>query len=256
MKFIKISLLVLILSVFSCSPDDESNTLENGINKSFNLKTTGSSANDFLSASKYSSLVIEILYVQNFRPNAQTLTNLKSFMEQRLNKPGGITIIETQIASPGGSPYTIDEIAKIETDNRTKYNNTGVLALYGLFLDGSFTDDTSNSFTLGIAYRNTSFVLFENSIRNLSDNINEPNRVDLETTVILHELCHLLGLVSLGSPMQTEHIDEAHGKHCDNQNCLMFWQTENSSVLQMMSTGNVPQLDANCLADLKANGGK
>lgn len=257
MKIFKWTALALLITVFSCSSDDNNNTIiENGTNPSANLKATGSSANDFLSAAKYNSVVIEVLYVTGFRPNAQTLTNLKQFMQNRLNKPGGITITEREISSPGSSPYDINEIAAIETLNRTKYNNANVLALYMLFLDGKSAQDTDSSFILGTAYRNTSFVMFENSVQGLSNSVGEPNRVDLETIVILHEMCHLLGLVNLGSPMQTEHLDEAHDKHCDNENCLMFWKTENSGVLQMMLGGNVPQLDDDCLADLRANGGK
>ena len=253
MKIFKLIALALMLTVFSCSSDDD-NT-ENGTNHTPNLQTTGSSAHDFLSASKYSSVVVEVLYVDGFQPNSQTITNLKNFMEARCNKPGGITISQRQIASPGVSPYDINEIAGVETMNRTKYNNGNVLTLYLLFLDGKYQTDTASTFTLGTAYRNTSFVIFENSVQGLSDSITEPNRVDLETTVILHEFCHILGLVNLGSPMQTNHVDTAHDKHCTNENCLMYWKTESNSILTMMG-GSVPSLDANCLADLQANGGK
>lgn len=256
MKIFKLLTLALMLTVFSCSKDEDNSTVENGINRTPNLQTTGSSAHDFLSAAKYNSVVIEVLYMNGFQPNAQTLTNLKTFMEARLNKPGGITITQREIASPGTTPYDINEIANIEALNRAKYNNGNVLALCLLFVDGKSTSDTDSSFILGTAYRNTSFVMFENSVKSLSDSPTEPTRTNLETTVILHELCHLLGLVNLGSAMQTEHLDEAHDKHCDNQNCLMFWKTENSGVLTMMLGGNIPQLDTHCLEDLQANGGK
>lgn len=255
MKILKLVSFSFLLFALGCSSDDNNNA-ENGVNHAGNLKAVGSSANDFLSAAHYQSIVVEVLYVTNFRPQPQTLVNLRQFMEARLNKPGGITITEREIASPGASPYDINEIANIETANRTKYNNGSVLTLYFLFLDGSSTSDTSSSFILGTAYRNTSFVMFENSIKNLSDSITEPSRVDLETTVILHEFGHILGLVNLGSPMQTEHVDEAHDKHCDNQDCLMYWEAENSNMVSSMLGSGVPQLDAHCLADLQANGGK
>jgi len=255
MKIIKLLSLALVLFALGCSSDDD-NVEENGVNKAANLKTTGSSANDFLSAARYQSVVVEVLYVQGFRPEPQTLINLKNFMQQRLNKPGGITITERQIASPGLAPYDINEIAAIETGNRSLYNNANVLTLCLLFVDGNYSTDTDTNFILGTAYRNTSFVMFENTIRNLSDSPLEPNRVTLESTVILHELCHILGLVNLGTPMLTEHLDEAHDKHCDNEDCLMFWKTENSSMIGQMVGSGIPQLDAHCLADLQANGGK
>lgn len=256
MKMLKVVSYSLLFLIFWGCSNQEDAIVENGINRSENLKNTGKSANDFLSAAKYQSLVIEVSYVQSLRPNAQTLVNLKNFLEARLNKPGGITIIEQQIPGQSGDPFTIQEISKIEDQFRTKYNNVGILTLHLLFLNGGFTEDTNTSRTLGVAYRNTSCVLFENSIHSLSDQLTEPNRVDLETTVITHEIAHLLGLVDLGSNMQNDHIDEAHGKHCDNADCLMFWQIENNNVVGMMSSGNIPQLDANCILDLQANGGK
>jgi len=255
MKILKLSFLVSVIFFLGCSSDDNPNII-NGVDRTPNLKATGSSANDFLADSKYNTLVIEVFYVKDFRPNPQTLVNLKNFMETHLNKPGGISIIEKEIASPGLAPYDIEEIVQIESTIRTKYNTGNILTMYMLFADGGTTTDTNSSFILGSAYRNTSFVMYESSIKNLSNSIGEPNRVDLETTVILHELGHLLGLVNLGTPMQNGHEDTVHPKHCQNENCLMFWETENSNIIGMLSGGNIPELDANCLADLQANGGK
>ncbi len=256
MKVIKLFSLYLLLVLWGCSTNDGSSDVENGSNRAPNLKNTGASANDLLSDSHHSALAIEIFYVHNLRPNAQTILNLKQFLLNHLNKPNGISIIETEIASPGKSPYDINEIVQIETANRTLYNSPSTLALYFLFVDGQDSADTATGFILGSAYRNTSCVVYENSIQTLSDQITEPNRIDLETTVLLHEMGHLLGLVNLGSHMQTPHEDTAHKKHCNNSDCLMYWKTENNNVMQMMLSGNVPQLDTNCMNDLLANGGK
>ncbi|OYU79778.1 MAG: membrane metalloprotease [Flavobacterium sp. BFFFF1] len=254
MKKLQLLSIIFLFVIWGCSNEESNSAVEDGTNPAPNLKATGSSANDFLSADKYSSLVIEVFYVGDLQPNAQTLQNLKQFMQARLHKPGGITIEQKQISSPQGTPYTINEIADLESEIRTRYNSEDTLALFVLFVDGNFSSDTNTTLTLGAAYRNTSCVLFENSIRTLSNSPTEPNRTDLETIVILHELCHILGLVDLGSPMQTDHLDAAHGKHCSNQNCLMYYETE-SNIQNMMQSG-MPALDADCLADLKANGGR
>ena len=251
----KIFGLLLLIVVASCSKNDSPNS-ENGINKSPNLKPTGSSANGFLADSEYKSLVIEVNYVQNFAPNAQTLVNVKNFLQQRLNKSNGITVISSQIPTQTGSPFSIQQVSDIENTYRKEYNNGDILKLHLLFLNGNSNEDNGSSKILGVAYRNTSCVLFENTIQSFSDQITEPNRIDLETTVILHEIGHILGLVNIGTTMQNNHLDTAHDKHCNNTNCLMYWQIENSGVMQMMSNGNVPSLDANCILDLKGNGGK
>ena len=257
MKRIVNSLIVAVALFFivSCSKDS-SNSNEDGLNKTPNLKPTGASANDFLSDSKHQSLLIEVNYVEGLNPNAQSLLNLKQFLQNRLNKSGGITIIQRQISSQSGSPFTTDAISGIENMVRTEYNEPGILKLHILFINGNYFKDTSTGRVLGVAYKNTSCVIFENSLQDLSNSVNEPNRIDLETTVLSHEICHLLGLVNLGSPMQNNHLDSTHDKHCNNTNCLMYWEIENDSVVNMMVGGNVPQLDANCIADLQNNGGK
>ena len=38
--------------------------------------------------------------------------------------------------------------------------------------------------------------------------------------------------------------------------CLMYYATETSDIFGLLVTGNIPTLDAQCLADLHANGGK
>lgn len=254
MNKLKLLFAFSFLLVFACSPDDDSLT-ENGTNPTPNLQPTGSSADDFLSAAGYSKLEIELVYVSGFRPSGQTIANFRNFMQARLHKPGGITIVEREVASPGLAPYTINEVASLESELRTKYNRPDTLTFYLFFADGGNENDTSNSFILGTAYRNTSCVIYEESVQNMSNAPNEPNRVVLETTVMLHELGHLLGLVDFGSPMQTPHEDASHRRHCNNSGCLMYWAVE--SIGNMMSMGNdIPQLDANCLADLQANGGQ
>ena len=73
------------------------------------------------------------------------------------------------------------------------------------------------------------------------------------TTLLEHEFGHLLGLVGQGTPMQIDHRDAVNGAHCNNPGCLMFY------TIETMSAGSnyvSPDFNANCKADLKANGGK
>ncbi len=55
--------------------------------------------------------------------------------------------------------------------------------------------------------------------------------------------------------MQQNHKDISHGYHCSNPYCLMYYGVENKGFVGLLSN-NVPTLDANCIADLKANKGK
>jgi len=252
--FKKITLLTLtgflMLGFAGCKKSDSVNGLP-AIN-SENNKNVGASANDLLSASRYSSVKIEIQYMPGFQPDASAINNLTAFLNALINKPGGVTVVQTQIPASGKTVLTLNDIATIEKNNRTAYTSGSGLGVYFLFTDGNYSDAN----VLGIAYRNTSMVLLGKTIHDNSGGIGQTSRIKLESTVLEHEFGHILGLVNIGSPMQTAHLDGAHGNHCNNTNCLMYYASETTDILGILLTGNIPTLDANCKADLTANGGK
>ena len=168
-----------------------------------------------------------------------------------MNKPGGVTIVTKEIPASSNATLSTSDVMKIEQDNRTVFTSGNTIALYILYTNGNFTDGN----VLGEAYRNTSVVLFGKKIQDNSGAIGQASRTKLVATVSEHEMGHLLGLVDLGSPMQANHKDAAHGNHCNNSNCLMYYASETSDILGFLVTGNIPSLDANCQADLHANGG-
>ena len=242
---------ILICNNISCSKSDSTATGLPAIN-SANDKQVGASANDLLSAATYSSVKIEIQYMPGFAPDAAALNNLTSFFNTLINKPGGVTIVQTQIASANKAVLSLNDIAAIEKSNRTVFTAGNQLGVYFLYTDGSYTE----SAVLGLAYRNTSMCIMGKTVHDNSGAIGQASRTKLESTVIEHEAGHILGLVDLGSPMQTSHKDAAHGNHCNNNNCLMYYSSETTDVLGFLITGAIPSLDANCRADLHANGGK
>ncbi len=253
-KIIALLTIGFILFV-SCSKEDDLSG--NDVNPITNKQATGSSSNDLLSDKKFTSMVIELVYVDGFEPSAAAVNNLVSFLQARTYKPNGITIQKRAIPSPGKATFTIEEIATIEDANRTKYNTSNQIAVWVFFVDGKSVIDTSTSVILGMAYRNTSLVIYEQTLQKLSDSPLEPNRSLLETTVINHELGHILGLTNLGAALQSAHEDTSHSKHCNVSSCLMYWAAETGhGISNMVSGGTAVQLDAQCLADLRANGGK
>lgn len=222
-------------------------------NKWFSGKIT---PDNFLSDKTYDKLIVEIQYVKGFEPAAATVNNLKAFLEQRLNKPEGITILQSEIESPGRSVYTVDDVRAVEKNNRVHVTKGKTLTSYLFFADGEYAGNNGSSKVLGIAYGGSSMVIFESTIQNFSGGITQPPRATLETTVTEHEFGHVLGLVNNGTPMQSSHQDEPHGKHCSNANCLMYYTAETSDIVANIIGGNVPVLDNKCLEDLRANGGK
>lgn len=257
MKKIITILAVGFVLFISCSKDDDSIVDPDAVNPNTNKQTTGSSSNDLLSDKKFKSMIVEVVYVEGFEPSVTAINNFIAFIDARTYKPNGISVIKRAIASPGNAPYTYQEIAVIEDANRTKYNTSNQIAVWAFFADGKSESDTSTSVTLGGAYRNTSFVIYEQTVQGLSDSPFELNRTILETTIISHEFGHILGLTNLGATLQSNHEDTAHPKHCNVETCLMYWSSETGNGIgNMVSGGTVPQLDTQCIADLQANGGK
>ena len=252
LKFVLALVTCLLMSFFfsGCSKTDYRTGLA-AISVA-NDKITGSSGRDLLTSASFSQLNIEIQYMTGFAPDAASLNNLTSFLNSLINKPGGIVISQKEIPAGNKVSYTIDDIARIEQKNRTVFNSGNQLGVYVLITDGAYSDPSA----LGVAYRNTSLCLFGKTIFDNSSSIGQLSRTQLESAVAEHEFGHLLGLVDLGTPMLTNHKDDAHGRHCNVKNCLMYYATETSDIFGMLFTGNVPTLDSQCLADLHANGGK
>jgi hypothetical protein len=215
----------------------------------FDYRTLGASANDLLSSSRYSALQIEIQYMPGYAPDASAVNNLVAFLKTRLNKPNGITIVQKEIGASSLSVASLYNIVSIERTYRQYFTRNDVISVYVLITNGYY----SNNNILATSYWNTSFCLFGKSINDNSGQFGQVSRSILMTTLLEHEFGHLMGLVDQGSPMQINHKDASNGAHCNNPDCLMYYDVEAGFSGTLNA---VPSLDANCLADLKANGGE
>lgn len=259
-SFIKVVLVCFIF--FSCSSENEveegnGNNGNGGTDITDNRKSTGASANDLLSETTFKKMIVEIGFIEGFEPTETAKNNVKNFIESRTFKSEGVQFMTKQIPSTGKTVYTDQDIIDLENQHRTQYNSDDTIAVWILFVNGESSRNTSSGSILGTAYYNTSFVIYEETIHEFSNSPFEPNRSVLETSVINHEFGHILGLTNLGTALQSNHEDLDHPKHCNVESCLMYWAIESSQGIEsLVSGGQAPTLDAQCLADLKANGGK
>ncbi|PKD21167.1 hypothetical protein APR41_12185 [Salegentibacter salinarum] len=256
----KYSLLLLILMFsFSCTSDSDENGDDgiSGIDKTANLQGLGDSASHLLSDSEFTSMNIEIVYVNGFAPTEAALANFKSFLEERTFKPDGINISLRAVSSSGKAPFSIEEIVEIEKDTRTVYNAGDEIAVYIYFADGKSEKDEENKFTLGSAFRNTSMVIFGGTIEDFASRPNAPTESDIEAAVLNHEFGHLFGLVDIGTEPQSDHKDDDNEGHCNVPDCLMRASIEfGSGIIDEIEGGRVPQLGMHCIRDLQAAGGR
>ena len=243
-------LLLLSLLLIHCKDDETDNT------SSLATYNVGDFASNYLSDTRYTSLTIELAYVQDAKPNDVSIDNLKSFLEGLLNKPDGISFKETLIPNQGNSSISLSEVRAIEKNYRTIVNTGKNSTAFFFFADANYDQDTQNSATLGIAFNSSSMALFQKTIQENTGNIGQASTIEVEEGVLKHEFGHILGLVNLGTPMQSQHEDQAHKKHCDVESCLMYYATETSLFFGNILNSSIPNLDPKCMADLKANGGK
>ncbi|WP_158974175.1 hypothetical protein [Cellulophaga sp. L1A9] len=270
--------VVLLLALFifvNCSKSTSTDTENSGstdpnetVNKIPNLQSTGDSANDFLSNTNFDKLLIEIGYVTGFKPDETAIDDFIEFIKETTFKES-VEIQYLELSSSGKENLTINEVDDIIQEERTAYNTDDTLALFIYFSDAPSDEDEPEEdlVTLGAAFRNTSLVIYESTIIDLA---NKSFRVDIatvETATLHHELGHLLGLVNIGTEMVNPHEGtftnedgiETPSQHCNQEGCLMLAELEFGAAMSKMITaknGQVPELDTECLLDLKANGGR
>jgi hypothetical protein len=250
-RYILSLLTTILLILASCDSGSVTDTDENEFSFDHEINP-GQSATDFLTDDDFERLVIQVQYMQGYEPTQEGLQNLESFLSERLNK-SSVTIMEPEeIPASGESSYTANDIRDLEREHRTQFSSENEIAAYFIIVDGEY----SESDVLGIAHFNTSMALFGPKFNEVSNGLGSPSKEDVETIVLRHEFGHILGLVNNGVDMQTNHQDTENGRHCDNDQCLMYYAFRKADLFANIFGGNIPELDENCVADLQAAGGK
>lgn len=257
---LKVLSFVLLIILSACKSDDGGDSSPEEDPNADNKLALGVSSGDILTASDFQRLVVEFVYSEGFRPRQETIDAFRTFLNERVNKPGGIIFVETVIDPPTGAPFNATEIREIEDNNRTQFNSGNTVAVYVFFSNGSAFGDTQTGFTLGVAYRNTSMVVYEKTLRDIALDNPDFDLGRLEITTLNHEFGHILGLTNiLGDDIHDDHEDIINRKHCIVDSCLMYFEAQRSSremLRQVFRNDEVPQLDSLCIADLQAKGGK
>ncbi|PCJ94522.1 MAG: hypothetical protein COA50_12235 [Flavobacteriaceae bacterium] len=276
---------VILLNCSKDSSDDVTPPDNQNIDKSANLLGTGASASDILGNANFTDLIIEIAYVDGFRPTVEAMNAFRTFLLERTFKQD-IQLVYNELPSPNEDTLTLQEIADIETEHRTIFNDGTTMGIYIYFADAPSDgdDDEENLVTLGAVYRNTSMVIHEATILSLASKSITISNADVESATLNHEFGHLFGLVNLGTTPVNDHEDPDAANHCNVLGCLMRAELQfggssgksnissyknmlspgcmlsGHSVLQMLenktSKGAAVDLDAECILDLQANGGR
>lgn len=278
-----------LMLTFACSKKSEETPEEIAIpvDKSANLLAAGDSANDILSNDEFTKMKVEIAYVTGFRPTQEAMDEFVTYLKMHTFKEN-IEMVFNELPSPEEETLTIQEIADLESENRTVYNNGETLGVYIYFADAPSDGNNEDEglVTLGAVYRNTTMVIHEVTIRELAGRSILISDADVEAATINHEFGHLFGLVNLGTTPVNDHEDAEAENHCNVPGCLMRAELQfggpsgkssgliaknelksscslsGKSVMQMLEKNtakglvNAVPLDAECILDLQSNGGR
>ena len=287
------SLLFLVLLIGCSKSSNEPDAVEPDppIDKTANLQGTGDSANDILSNTDFDKILIEAAYVTGFRPTQEAMDNFVDFLRLHTFKQN-IEVSYKSLDSPNEETLSLQEIADLESEHRTAYNNGKTLAIYIYFADAPAEDDDEDEglVTLGAVYRNTSMIIHEVTVERLAGRSLLITKADVETATLNHEFGHLFGLVDLGSEMINDHQNPDAANHCNVSGCLMLAELQftddqgkgiatsakkpadnglragcvlSGKTVMNLLTSNVakgsaavPGLDSECILDLQGNGGR
>ncbi|MBY0516272.1 MAG: hypothetical protein K2P81_05155 [Bacteriovoracaceae bacterium] len=261
-------LLLILFLIVSCSKKDV---------RSSSLGTNPNEKTQFY-FSTATSLTVEVAYESGHEPFAEGTTitqggntnsiwqildeNLNALFQGRSTLPV-ITVPKKladmkEIPDQSKTSWTVSDIMSLASRYRTNQSTQTHTYFWVIFLGGHFNDGTQDlATTIGVSVGGTTVIaIFKDVVNSTGNNPGGIVPRYVEQSTIVHEIGHALGLVNNGLPMQESHQDDAHGHHCNNPNCVMYWLNEGKSdmiqfAIRMSTSGSVIMWDQKCLEDAR-----
>lgn len=153
---------------------------------------------------------------------------------------------------------TADDLRAIAAAHRQDRSAGNLHSYYVVFVSGLFTDGGGpNPNVLAVSIGSTGVIaMFKDVIAGTGGVVPNTERY-VEQSTLVHELGHAIGLVANGVATTSAHHDTAHGAHCTNDRCVMYYLNEGASDMasfaqQFVTSGSSILFDDACLADLDA----
>lgn len=205
-----------------------------------------------LDGSQYTSMVVEVDYHPGYVPESSSTDLLKQRLESVCDKPNGIQIQLTESQLAGDGTWSAQDVRDTGWDLKSHDPQDGkVLYWQILFPSGSYDDDS----VLGVAVDASTIAIFGDSVDDAAGFFGiRPSSEEVENSVVIHEIGHLLGLVNLVYTSPADHEDAENKGHSNNEESVMYWAVESRTVGSFIS-GDLPtEFDQDDLNDLSGLG--
>ncbi len=189
-----------------------------------------------------------------FRANAEALFRAAP---RRITYPNRLDQME-RLANVAGSDFTVEQILELAARHRQQASTSTRRTFYVLFLDGYLSQNGQRQAgVLGVSIGKTGVIAMFKPVIRSSGLAGTPVPRFVEQVTLVHELGHAVGLVANGLPLTSEHHDEAHGAHCSNRDCAMYYAVEGVSdlvsfVSRRVQTSSTVVFGDECLNDAAA----
>lgn len=248
--------LSLLLGLVACGPSG-------GGDDAADSERARTRIDRYLQGETYRRLEVETDYVEGTKPSSDLRSELAQEFEGLVEKPGGVSFPADETLESRGSEHvwTLEELDQLASNHAQSATDGETARMYTVFVDGSYEEDDGDSKVLGLAWKNRYMAIFRDNIESScsggSGGVvgNQLCRLAIKS-IWTHEIGHTLGLVDNGISPQADHLDEDHGHHCDNDECVMYWKYERDDLIgllrERLQRGNTEALDfdRNCRDDL------
>ena len=224
---------------------------------------------------KTTTLTVEVAYETGHEPYADgssltisgNLVPMWQVLEENLNAlflgrtPFPLIVVPKQLSEMKQLPamnrtrWEAKDIIELADRNRRNPSTSSHTYFWVVFLGGVFSQDgIDQPSTIGVSIGGTTVIaIFKDVVR--STGVSAVPRY-VEQSTVVHEMGHALGLVNNGLTLQDAHQDTAHGHHCTNTDCVMYWLNEGRSdmiqfAINMSVSGSVIMFDQQCLDDAR-----
>ena len=205
----------------------------------------GAMARVLLRASPARRLVVEVAYVSGRKPTQQALDHLTMILRREAIKPDGIITTFGAQLPDSASSYSLEDIVSLEARYRHLHSEGSVATIWIAALNGDYSQASG---TLGLAFRATAAVMFEDQIQQAANVFVSSEAI--ERSVIAHEIGHLFALVDIGYRSAYDHEDPQHPHHSKYKTSVMYWAIEDTSIASILSGGPPDDFDQYDRADL------